>query len=114
VQVTEPPSTDRLREIGVRLEEAKRRVQRDQDPRQVAGSALAQGFRLSLELVSGVLVGAGLGFLLDRWLGTKPWGMIILFLLGTVAGFVNLMRAVGREAEAVKREMEPPEGPGGG
>lgn len=113
--MTEPQSTDRLQEIGARLAEAKRRARPDPDPRKVAGSAMAQGFRLSLELVSGVLVGAGLGFLLDQWLGTKPWGMIVLFLLGTCAGFANLMRAVAREAEAVRDETEPPTtGQGGG
>lgn len=67
---------------------------------------MAKGFRLSLELVSGVIVGAGLGFLLDRWIGTKPWGMIVLFLLGTAAGFVNLMRAVAAESAAVRQESE--------
>jgi ATP synthase protein I len=58
-------------------------------------SALARGFRLSTELVAGVLVGAALGWLIDRWLGISPWGMIVLLLLGFAAGVLNVMRAAG-------------------
>jgi ATP synthase protein I len=58
-------------------------------------SAIARGFRLSTELVAGVLVGAGLGWLLDWWLGTSPLGMIVFLLLGFAAGVLNVMRAAG-------------------
>jgi ATP synthase protein I len=61
----------------------------------VDSSAMARGFRLSTELVAGVLVGAGLGWLLDRWLGTSPWGLIVFLLLGFAAGVLNVMRAAG-------------------
>lgn len=99
----ERPSDD-LASLEARLAEAKRRAEPPATPMQVAGSAFGQGTRLALELVSGVLVGAGLGWLLDRWLGTKPWGMILFFLLGLTAGFMNLIRAVNREAALVKQE----------
>ena len=46
-------------------------------------------------MVGGVLVGAGLGWLLDRWLGTTPWGLIVFLLLGFAAGILNVMRAAG-------------------
>ena len=58
-------------------------------------SALARGFRLSTELVAGVLVGAFIGWALDRWLGISPWGMIVFLLLGFAAGVLNVMRAAG-------------------
>jgi ATP synthase protein I len=58
-------------------------------------SAIARGFRLSTELVAGVLVGAGIGWLLDRWLGISPWGMIVFLLLGFAAGVLNVVRAAG-------------------
>ena len=48
-------------------------------------SAIARGFRLSTELVAGVLVGAAVGWLIDRWLGISPWGMIVFLLLGFAA-----------------------------
>lgn len=96
--------TDDLASIEARLAEAKRKAEPQPTPGQVAGSAFGQGTRLALELVSGVLVGAGLGYLLDRWLGTKPWAMILFFMLGLVAGFMNLLRAVNREAALVSQE----------
>ena len=58
-------------------------------------SAIARGLRLSAELVAGVLVGAGLGRLLDWWLGISPWGLLVFMLLGFAAGVLNVMRAAG-------------------
>jgi ATP synthase protein I len=58
-------------------------------------SALARGFRLSAELVAGVVVGALIGWLIDRGLGISPWGMIVFLLLGFAAGVLNVMRAAG-------------------
>jgi ATP synthase protein I len=42
-----------------------------------------------------VLVGAGLGWLIDRWLGVAPWGLMIFVLLGFAAGVLNVMRSAG-------------------
>jgi ATP synthase protein I len=58
------------------------------------GSGMARGLRLSTELVAGVLVGAGVGWALDRWLGISPWGLIVFLLLGFAAGVRNVVRAV--------------------
>jgi ATP synthase protein I len=63
--------------------------------RAATASGYARGFRLSSELVAGVLVGAGLGWLIDRWFGVAPWGLIIFFLLGFAAGVLNVMRSAG-------------------
>jgi ATP synthase protein I len=59
------------------------------------GSGFARGFRLSSELVVGVLVGAGIGWTLDRVLGISPWGLIVFLLLGFAAGVANVVRAAG-------------------
>jgi ATP synthase protein I len=58
-------------------------------------SGYAKGFRLSSELVAGVLVGAGLGWLIDHFAGTTPWGLMIFLLLGFAAGVLNVMRSAG-------------------
>ena len=79
----EPPDDEaalsaRLQRLGDRLATANRPSENDPGPRQHAdASAMARGFRLSTELVAGVVVGALIGWLLDRWLGISPWGMIV-------------------------------------
>ena len=97
----EPPDDEaalsaRLQRLGERLATANRPSENGSSPRQGAdASAFARGFRLSSELVAGVLVGAGIGWLIDRWLGSTPWGLIVFLLLGFAAGILNVMRAAG-------------------
>jgi ATP synthase protein I len=89
----------RLQRLGEGLGEARGRAAPPSDgpgvDRATTASGYARGFRLSSELVAGVLVGAGLGWLIDRWLGTSPWGLIVLLLLGFAAGVLNVMRRAG-------------------
>jgi ATP synthase protein I len=87
----------RLKRLGERLGQTAGRPA-DKSPGASSAadpSAMARGFRLSTELVAGVLVGAALGWLLDRWLGISPWGLIVFLLLGFAAGVLNVMRAAG-------------------
>ena len=58
-------------------------------------SAMALGFRLSSELVAGVLVGALMGWGFDRLLSTSPFGLIVFVLLGFTAGVLNVIRSAG-------------------
>lgn len=88
----------RLRRLGGRLDRigASRPLDKSSGERPATDtSAIARGFRLSTELVAGVIVGAIIGWLLDRWLGISPWGLIVFLLLGFTAGVLNVMRAAG-------------------
>jgi len=87
----------RLQRLGERLDrQTGTRRQVESGPSSKSDpSAIARGFRLSIELVGGVAVGAFIGWALDRWLGISPWGMIVFLLLGFAAGVVNVMRAAG-------------------
>ena len=88
----------RLKHLGERLDNVHRGRPSESGPSQRSNadaSALARGFRLSTELVAGVVVGAALGWLVDRLLGTSPWGLIVLLLLGFAAWVLNVMRAAG-------------------
>jgi ATP synthase protein I len=93
----------RLRRLGEGLGQARGRAAPPSEgpgaDRATTASGYARGFRLSSELVAGVLVGAGLGWLIDRLLGISPWGLIVLLLLGFAAGVLNVMRAAGVNPE---------------
>ncbi len=89
----------RLQRLGEGLGQASERAGPPSDSpggdRATTASGYARGFRLSSELVGGVLVGASLGWLIDRLLGISPWGFIVFLLLGFVAGVLNVMRSAG-------------------
>jgi len=86
----------RLQRLGERLDEKSASRPAEAPPvSRTDMSAMARGFRLSTELVAGVLVGAFIGWVLDRWLGISPWGLIVFLLLGFAAGVLNVMRAAG-------------------
>jgi ATP synthase protein I len=61
--------------------------------RQSDMSGLSRGFRLASEFAAAIIVGAGLGYLIDMVLPTRPWGMVVLLLLGFAAGVLNVVRA---------------------
>jgi ATP synthase protein I len=88
----------RLRRLGERLDRIG--TSRAKDTGAAAGpradtSGFARGFRLSTEFVAGVLIGALVGWLVDRWLHISPWGLIVFLLLGFGVGVMNVMRAAG-------------------
>lgn len=77
----------------------KARTRQGLDPTPGKGGGLPQsswgfGLRAGVELVSSLIVGAGLGFMLDRWLGTTPWLLLVFFLVGGAAGVMNIYRLV--------------------
>ena len=53
---------------------------------------LGSAFRLGTELVSAVVVGTIIGFILDSWFDTKPWLIIVFFFLGAAAGMLNVIK----------------------
>ena len=55
---------------------------------------LALASRVGLELVAATVLGAGLGYGLDRWLGTGPWLLVVGVVLGSAAGFLAVYRLV--------------------
>ena len=61
------------------------------------GEKLGVGMRVAVELVAGVVAGAFLGLMADRWLGTKPWLLILGFVLGCGAAFMNVYRVAQAE-----------------
>ena len=67
----------------------KRNLYKDKEPPSSIGTA----FKLSTELVSAVVVGTIIGFILDTTFGTKPWLILIFFFVGVIAGITNVIKS---------------------
>ena len=62
-------------------------------------SFMGAAFKLGTELVSAVLVGTIIGFILDTWFDTKPWLIIVFFFLGSAAGILNVIKVAKKMQE---------------
>ena len=77
-----------------RLEIAKNKVSKRQlFTKNENSSSFGTAFKLSTELVSAVVVGTIIGFILDTTFDTKPWLILIFFFVGVVAGIMNVIRS---------------------
>ena len=65
-----------------------------------AMTGVGQALKLSSEFIAGIAVGVGIGWVIDRWAGTSPWGLIVFLLLGFGAAVLNVLRSAGMVAEA--------------
>jgi len=81
-----------LNNLGKRLHEAEATHRPQREPDEPPGTAVGMAARMGLELVVGLVVGGMVGWGFDFLLGTKPWLMLVFFLLGTAAGMRNVMR----------------------
>lgn len=76
------------------------------------------GYRLLADLIGGVLVGLGFGWLLDRYAGTGPWGMVGGLLIGMGSSiYIVVRKATKLSAQAsaqIPRREQADEDTGGG
>jgi ATP synthase protein I len=59
-------------------------------------TGLARGLRIGTEFIAAILVGAVFGYLIDLGLGTSPWGLLIMLVVGFAAGILNVTRVVAQ------------------
>src|SRR5437764_9325075 len=91
----EPPKRskdfdERLRRLRERTPSEEKTVAGADSP---SRSAFGFAFRIGVELLAALVVGGGIGWLLDHWLGTLPLFLLIFFFLGAGAGMLNVFRA---------------------
>jgi ATP synthase protein I len=91
----------RRRDLGAKLATRRSETQNGaSDARSREATGYGQAMRLSSEFIAGIVVGVGLGWIIDYAAGTSPWGLIIFLLLGFGAGVLNVLRSAGMVAEA--------------
>jgi ATP synthase protein I len=107
----ERDTQDPLRDLEQRLDKARRGRKQEASGANagpgISGSALSLALRIGTELVVAIVVATAIGWACDRWLGTRPWGMIVFFFLGVAAGMMNVWRAVAGMGMAVGYRQTP-------
>jgi ATP synthase protein I len=83
------PALDKLRD---RIEKAKKETQVPSSINEKPLNKMGKFFNIGIELVAGVVVGVGCGLVIDWAFGIAPWGLITLFILGSIAGMRNVYR----------------------
>lgn len=93
-----------IQQLEERINELKRKeaLVRKDKPESKFVYASKAGFRVATELLSAVVVGAAIGYFMDRLLGTRPWLMVLFLLLGGGAGVLNVYRFVKSEENKQK------------
>jgi len=106
--VIDGPGTDKddaaLADLGKRVRSAHdKRTARDRPAPQASSGAsgMGIGFKVLADFLAGIVLGGGIGWALDYWLGLRPWGLIVFGLLGFVAGLLNVIRTANN-AEKTK------------
>ncbi|WP_432738755.1 AtpZ/AtpI family protein [Maridesulfovibrio sp. FT414] len=57
---------------------------------------LGNAATIGTHMVAATFVGLGIGWYLDKWLGTKPWLLLVFLCFGIAAGFKNVYGEVQR------------------
>ena len=91
--------SDPLDELDKKIRDARHRQEEHTKPRasqesQADAKAMGMAMRVGVEMVAGLMVGGGFGYLIDHKFDTGPWGMIIMLIMGFFAGILNVYRAV--------------------
>ncbi len=90
----EPIDEDaRIDALEERLKAARSREDERNRPKiQGASESEKLGNRVLSYLLGGILGGAVVGWVIDQFAGTSPWGLLVMLFLGIVVGFRNIIR----------------------
>ena len=87
-------NNDKISKLKEKIENIESKKLSELIPKKESGAGFA--FKISTELIAALIVGVGIGLIVDNYLGTKPFGLIIFFILGSFAGFLNIYRVMRR------------------
>ena len=107
--MTEQETSVSIRDLDARLKVARQSAQETAAKASSKGrgrSCLGLAMRLGGEIVSALVIGVGIGLLIDYWLGTKPWFMLLFFVFGAAAGVMNVYRVATGIGQGVGYKRE--------
>jgi ATP synthase protein I len=87
-----------LQRLDARLKAARERKDGPSAPRPDNGSdaSLRAGNRVLADLVGGLAGGLFLGWVIDHFAGTQPWGLLVMMFFGIFVAFRNIVRNSGQ------------------
>lgn len=86
------PNDKAPQSLDARIAAFEARKAAEQPKRAEHEKSSQDGYRLLADLIGGVLVGLGFGWLLDRYAGTGPWGMVGGLLIGMGSSIYIVVR----------------------
>jgi ATP synthase protein I len=95
----------KLAELKKNLEEVKLRESQLTTRKNLTFKGFAtSSFSVALELMAGVFVGAIIGYVIDMFLGIKPWGLLVCLILGAIGGFYNVYKSSLNSLEIMEKK----------
>jgi len=83
-----------LEELGKKINNLNDKDKNIKSSKKESGAGF--GFKISTEIIAALVVGVGIGLIVDNYFNTKPIGLIIFFIFGALAGFLNVYRVMRR------------------
>jgi ATP synthase protein I len=90
------PESEKLDAMAARIRQAEGKPVATENRSDVKPMSISG---VGFDFLGAVLVCGFLGWLADRMIGTKPWGLLIMLLVGFAVGITNVWRALGNKAD---------------
>lgn len=91
----------RIDVLNERLKAARKREDKRGQP--VAGAETDENYRAGnrvlADLIGGIVGGAFIGWVIDHFAGTSPWGLLVMMFLGIFVAFRNIIRMSNRRPD---------------
>jgi len=96
-------------ELGQKLDAIKAKRTPETEPAHNSASNMAEGLKYASEFSAAVLVGAALGWAIDKLAGSSPFGLLGGLFLGLCAGIMNVVRAAKEGMDGSGEDLPPDE-----
>ena len=87
---------NKLKELEKKIDSVKKLQTEENKVQKRPNVNYSIAVNISIELITGIVLGVFLGLMIDNYLQTKPLMLIICFILGTLVGFFNMYKALKR------------------
>lgn len=95
------PDLAKLNQLGAQIEAARHQGDEKGADAGEEQKTRQQSSRAAYDLMAALLVGPGLGWLVDQQFYTAPWGVIVGLAIGFAAGLMNAWRSINGVDQAV-------------